>query len=204
MSSDSFSLKTENAETGKGFSIHPPLCESAVAHEESSIDPLESVKEKFEDINAGDGINVKEKTRDVVKAFEGIIVVSIWSTSHKKKSGLKLQEVQVRIPKLNIRKEHREEKYAFPCLYPTCKLAFESRDLLKLHMKSQHSSEKPLFSKDHGSKSVFVKKGSMKAHIQSELTKSFDCDFKDCNMTFTTKATLKRHIKCVHRKALPV
>ena len=157
---------------------------------------------KLEDINAGDGINVKEKTRDVVKAFEGITVESIWSTSHKKKSGLKLQEVQVRIPKLNIRKEHREEKYAFPCLYPTCKLAFESKDLLKLHMKSQHSSEKPLFSKDHGSKSVFVKKGSMKAHIQSELTKSFDCDFKDCNMTFTTKVTLKRHIKSVHSKSL--
>ena len=196
VSSDSFSSNTENAEAVRGFcsriSTRSPLRESAVAHEKSSIDPLESVKEELEVINADNAINVKEKAKDVENTFEGITVESIWSTSHKKKSDLRFQEVQE--PKLNLREQHCDEKDAFSCLYPTCKLAFESKDLLKLHIESQHSSEKPHFSKDHGSKSVFVKKGSMKAYIQSELTESFDCDFKDCNMTFATKATLKRHI----------
>ena len=205
VSSDSFSSNTENAEAVRGFcsgiSTRSPLRESAVAHEKSSIDPLESVKEELGDINADNAINVKEEVKDVVNTFEGITVESIWSTSPKKKSDLKFQELQV--SKLNLREQHCEEKDAFSCLYPTCKLVFESRDLLKLHIESQHSSEKPLFSKDHGSKSVFVKKGSMKAYIQSELTKSFDCDFKDCNMAFTTKVTLKRHIKSVHSKEKP-
>ena len=185
VSDNSFSIKTEE-----------PSSESAVSHEER-------VNEELEDINESDASNVKEKTKDVVKAFEGITVESIWSSSHEEKSVPKLKEVEVRIPKLNLQEGHCEEKYAFSCVYPACELVFDSKDFLKLHMESQYSSEKSLFSKDHGGKPVFVNKGSMMAHTESGHTETFDCEFKDCNKTFTLKGSLTRHINGVHRKEKP-
>ena len=169
---------------------------NAVAQKASSDVLLESVKEELSDV--GDEVDIKEKTKDPMKAFEGITVESIWSTSREEKSDV----TQMKIPEMNIREEeHCVKKSALSCVFPSCKLVFESKDSFMLHIENMHSSNKPPLGKIRGSKM----KGSLKAHIQTKRKnkKIFSCDVTDCKMVFGHKHHLKRHIKSVHNKERP-
>ena len=120
---------------------------NAVAQKASSDVLLESVKEELSDV--GDEVDIKEKTEDPMKAFEGITVESIWSTSREEKSDV----TQMKIPEMNIREEeHCVKKSALSCVFPSCKMVFGSKDSFMLHIESMHSSNKPPIGKFRGSK----------------------------------------------------
>jgi|ERR1712192_6940 len=185
VSSNSFSFNTEDAEAVRGLSIHQSPSEPAFAPEENSNDLLESVKEDLEDIKASDANNVEEKTNDVVKVFEGVTVESIWSSSHKKKSEPKLQELQVRIPKLNLREEHREENNANMKEIPV-----RDHSKAKSHQCSQCLKK-------------FSRMRNLTAHIETvhNKVKPFQCD--QCLKKFSQKHNLRNHIGIVHNREKP-
>jgi len=189
VSSNSFSFKSEDAEAVGGLSTHPHPEPDA-----SSDVLLESVKEKLSDM--GDEVDIKEKTEDPMKAFEGITVESIWSKRCEEKS----EVTQMSVPVMNTREEHCVKKGALSCVYPSCKMVFGGKDSLMLHMENMHSSNKPPLDECRGSKS----NSSLKAHIQTKRNnkKIFTCDVIDCKMAFGRKFHLKRH-KSVHNKERP-
>ena len=121
--------------------------------------------------DVSDAIDINEKAEDPMKVFEGITVESVWSTSCEEKSDVH----QMKIPVMNTREEeHCVKKSALSCVFPSCKLVFESKDSFMLHIENMHSSNKPPLGKIRGSKA----NGSLKAHIQAKRNnkKIFVCD----------------------------
>ncbi|KAL2316725.1 hypothetical protein Fmac_030601 [Flemingia macrophylla] len=87
------------------------------------------------------------------------------------------------------------------CLEPGCMKHFTNVQCLRAHVKSSHQY---MTCEICGTKQL---KKNIKRHLRSHETSSssetFQCEFKGCGCTFSTKSNLDKHKKAVHFKEKP-
>lgn len=90
--------------------------------------------------------------------------------------------------------KHRETEHNFydvhMCDFPGCNRRFVHRQSMYRHQREQHTAW------------VIENKGKMKPFKpESPAIKRFSCSFTDCASTFTTRSSLRRHLRRFHRNS---
>jgi len=191
VSCNSFNFKTEPTDDERSVPDHQSseiqdlevLTEAA--YEEGS-DVQESVKGEPE---VADPLDTKEKTEDVVDAFEGIAVGKAFHT------------MEMEIPKLKIEERLHTKEKIIACDFLDCKITFANKDNLKRHIKNVHMKEKP----DQCSQCLktFSDKSQLSRHIEivHKKVKPYQCS--QCLQKFSVKSSLKQHIASLHNGEKP-
>ena len=134
VSSNSFNFKSEDAKAVGDLLTDSNVHNFGVAP--ANVDVLlENVKVESSDV--GGAIHIKGKTEDLMNAFEGITVESIWSTRHKneKSEGSNLSRSRNR-PKEMV---HNKER---PHQCSQCLKKFGNKSDLRKHIKGRMVSPK--------------------------------------------------------------
>ena len=154
VSSNSFNFKSEDAKAAGDLLTDSNVHNFGVAP--ANVDVLlENVKVESSDV--GGAIHIKGKTEDLMNAFEGITVESIWSTRHKKEKseGSNLSRSRNR-PKEMV---HNKER---PHQCSQCLKKFGESGKLTRHIETVHNNTCP----QPGCAQKFGKKFNLKRHLK--------------------------------------